>query len=80
MCALPSTSHPHTRLHPQNIPHTANAVRLCWYTAKFFVDVARQSQHVFPAAALTSEIIYNYHPQFTGATGSDFEQIYFFNE
>ena len=64
----------------QNIPHSSDAVAIAWYTAKFFVDKARQSQHAFPAAALQSQIIYNYVANFTGAQGSDFEQIYFFNE
>ena len=39
-----------------------------------------RSQHVFPAALLQQQIIYNYAPVFTGAQGSDFEQCYFFNE
>jgi hypothetical protein len=65
----------------QNIPHTSDAISVCWYTAKFFVDKARQSSHTFSnPATLQNLIIYNYNATFTGAQGSDFEQCYFFNE
>jgi len=64
----------------ENIPHTAQAIMVGWYTANFFVDKARQSQHVFPPNLLQEQIIYNYAANFTGAQGSDFEQCYFFNE
>jgi len=58
------------------LPHSSTAVRLAQAMSNFFVDEARKSSHSFSASDLTSLLIYNYNPVFTGAQGSDFTQEY----
>lgn len=63
----------------ENIPHSAIAVAACQFTAKFFVDQARQSTHVYPSDQLLSDVIWNYQPIYTLIEGSDFVQVYSWN-
>ena len=63
----------------EDIPHFQEAVRVAQYTANFFVDQARKSQHVFPFPELVNEIIYNFSPEYTYVHGSNFEQCYYWD-
>jgi hypothetical protein len=46
------------------------------YTANFFVDQTRQSTHNYPEDELMATVIYNFKPEYTYITGSNFEQAY----
>uniref|UniRef100_A0A8C6TEE3 folate gamma-glutamyl hydrolase n=1 Tax=Neogobius melanostomus TaxID=47308 RepID=A0A8C6TEE3_9GOBI len=60
-------------------PHTANAVRVSFHFAEFFVSEARKSSHYFESEqAVRDLLIYHHHPTYTGDTYSVFEQKYFF--
>lgn len=61
----------------EDIPHSATAVAVCEYMAKFFVDEARKSKVVTDYNTLMELVIWNYSPVFTGLTGSGFSQTYF---
>eukprot|EP01147_Barroeca_monosierra_P010085 gene10086-2253_t len=63
----------------ENIPHSPLAIKTCQWTATFFVNEARKSNHMYPPKQLMDDIIYNFNPIFTGKTGSGFEQSYFWH-
>eukprot|EP00730_Choanoeca_flexa_P013843 TRINITY_DN5784_c0_g1_i2.p1 TRINITY_DN5784_c0_g1~~TRINITY_DN5784_c0_g1_i2.p1 ORF type:complete len:307 (+),score=84.73 TRINITY_DN5784_c0_g1_i2:1-921(+) len=63
----------------QNTLHTSHAIELTFDMAHFFVDQARQSQHVYSEEELSKDIIWNYTPIYTGPQGSHFEQVYYFD-
>ncbi|KAH0617676.1 hypothetical protein JD844_016155 [Phrynosoma platyrhinos] len=61
------------------IPHSQSAMKVAYFTADFFVNEARKSNHHFPSKEdETKALIYNFNPVFTG-TFSSFEQVYFFD-
>ncbi|XP_062986836.1 gamma-glutamyl hydrolase [Elgaria multicarinata webbii] len=61
------------------IPHSQPAIEVTYFTADFFVNEARKSNHHFPSKKdETSALIYNFTPLFTG-TFSSFDQAYFFD-
>lgn len=63
---------------PSAISHTAEAVRVAFYMADFFVNEARKSEHQFSDEAQAQyPLIYHYCPTYTGNV-SGFEQMYFF--
>merc|ERR1711916_108525 len=59
-------------------PHSAAAVDVAYHMARFFVNEARKNNHVYPADALDKDVIWNYKPEYTGPSGSHFEQTYYF--
>ncbi|XP_072267229.1 gamma-glutamyl hydrolase isoform X2 [Pyxicephalus adspersus] len=61
-----------------DISHTAEAVDVAFYMARFFVSEARKSQHQYSEEVeIAYPLIYNYCPTYTGNI-SVFEQMYFF--
>lgn len=63
----------------QNIAHSANAVLVAQWFAKFFVDESRRNSNKF----LTTDeenryLIYNYQPIYTAMHKSSFQQCYLF--
>nr|XP_060631370.1 gamma-glutamyl hydrolase [Anolis sagrei ordinatus] len=61
------------------IPHSQSAIKVAYFTAEFFVNEARKSNHHFPSIEDENKaLIYNFNPVFTG-TFSSFEQAYFFD-
>jgi len=58
------------------IPHTANAVWMSQALANFFVGQARRSSATLPE--LSSRLIYNFKPEYTGKNGGYFQQEYWF--
>jgi len=75
--------HPEKNIYEWNtdeeIPHSLVAVLSAQYTADFFVNEARKSNHSFSTAQLNQYLIYNQNPVFTGKAGWDFEQCYFWS-
>jgi len=60
-----------------NIPHSPNAVLTSEATARFFLDEARKSRHVFPEAR-RDELIYSAPVVCTGKGDWIYEQVYVF--
>jgi gamma-glutamyl hydrolase len=49
------------------------------YTQRFFVQQARANSRAFPTpAAEAAALIYNFAPAYTGPSGSEFAQVYYF--
>jgi gamma-glutamyl hydrolase len=60
-----------------NIPHTPNAILASQATARFFLDEARKSRHVFPEARRDA-LIYSAPVVYTGKDDWIYEQVYVF--
>lgn len=78
-----------TQFHPEKvlyewirnrgIAHTANAIQVGQWFAKFYVDESRRSLNKFSGLDEENRVlIYNYQPTFTGLVKSAFEQSYLF--
>eukprot|EP00051_Salpingoeca_urceolata_P033869 m.22572 g.22572 ORF g.22572 m.22572 type:complete len:320 (+) comp6862_c0_seq1:133-1092(+) len=63
----------------EQIPHSSDAVDVCFYMAQFFVNLTRESSHVMSASDFYEKVIWNYSPKFTGIDGSGFDQEYIFH-
>ncbi|XP_022703088.1 gamma-glutamyl hydrolase-like [Varroa jacobsoni] len=66
-----------TRANHNNIPHSAEAIRVAQYFAEFFVNETRKSKHRMREDFFAREAIYNYNPEYT-QDQLIFTQTYFF--
>jgi gamma-glutamyl hydrolase len=60
-----------------NLPHSPNAILASQATARFFLEEARKSAHVFPEAR-RDELIYSAPLVYTGKGDWIYEQVYVF--
>ncbi|KAI3369676.1 hypothetical protein L3Q82_024518 [Scortum barcoo] len=74
--------------HPEKVPyewiekpgmvHSRSALRVCFYTAIFFVSEAKKSQHHFSSPEEESKaLIYNFPPVFSGMDAIFVQNYYF---
>ncbi|XP_041924360.1 gamma-glutamyl hydrolase-like isoform X1 [Alosa sapidissima] len=60
-------------------PHTQSAIKTTFYMADFFVNEAKKNSHSFAnEEEAVKHLIYNHNPVFSGASGSSFQQMYYF--
>jgi len=62
----------------EDINHSPEAIEAMQYFSNFVGSEARKSMHSYPSIDdQLSALIYNWDPTYTGLTGSNFEQCYF---
>ncbi|XP_041924364.1 gamma-glutamyl hydrolase-like isoform X4 [Alosa sapidissima] len=60
-------------------PHTPSAIKNTFYMANFIVNEAKKNSHSFAnEEEAVKHLIYNHNPVFSGASGSSFQQMYYF--